>query len=66
MAGKKAQGVSNEEIIAALLNSGTVKDAAEKVGLTPRTIYSRMDDREFAAEYAEAKADLIRQAVFFH
>lgn len=61
---KNTKAVSNEEIIAALLNNGTVKEAAAAVGVNPKTIYNRMDDREFDAEYAAAKADIIRQAVF--
>lgn len=62
MANLKA--ISNEEIIAALLQHGTVKDAAAAAGTTPRTIYDRMNDREFRAEYMEAKNDIIRKAVF--
>ena len=56
--------ISNEQIIVALMNSGTVKEAAQKIGLSTRSIYNRMDDKDFKAEYAEAKTDLIRQAVF--
>lgn len=61
---KNSNAISNEEIIAALLQSGTVKDAAAAVGVTPRTVYSRMEDREFKAAYKAAKADIIRQAVY--
>lgn len=64
MASKKTRAVSDEEIIAALLTSGTVKEAAEKTGITPRTIYERMGEREFCAAYNGAKSDLVRQAVF--
>lgn len=56
--------VSNEEIIAALMQSGTIAEAAEKVGLTPRSVYERMKTREFIAAYSEAKNDLVRAAVF--
>lgn len=58
------KAISNEEIIAALLQHGTIKDAAAAAGTTPRTIYDRMNDREFRAEYMEAKNDIIRKAVF--
>lgn len=61
---KKTTAVSNEEIIAALLESGTVKEAATKTGLTARTVYERMGDRDFRAAYNSAKADIVRQAVF--
>ena len=50
MAAKKSntKAVSNEEIIAALLQHGTVREAAEAAGTTPRTIYDRMsNDKEY-------------------
>ena len=64
MAKTNTKAISNEEIIAALLQHGTVKDAAAAAGTTPRTIYDRMNNREFRAEYMEAKNDIIRKAVF--
>lgn len=65
MAAKKnSTAISNEEIIAALLQHGTIKEAAAAAGTAPRTIYDRMKEWNFRAEYAAAKNDLIRQAVF--
>lgn len=64
MAKTNTKAISNEEIIAALLQHGTIKDAAAAAGTTPRTIYDRMNDREFRAEYMEAKNGIIRKAVF--
>ena len=61
MAREKA--VSDEQIIAALLNSGTIKAAAAAAGVSERTVYDRMADGEFQALYKAAKADLIRAAV---
>lgn len=61
---KKNTAVSDEEIIAALLESGTVREAAAKTGLTTRSVYERMGDRDFKAAYNSAKADIVRQAVF--
>lgn len=58
------KAVSNEEIIAALIQNGTIKEAAAAAGITPRTIYDRMQDKEFKAEYIEAKSEIIRKAVF--
>ena len=58
------KGVTNEQIIAALLEHGTVKKAAAAVGVSPRTIYSRMQEREFKGDYTQIKTDIIRQAVF--
>lgn len=54
----------DEQIIAALLQHGTMKEAAQACNITPRTIYDRMQDREFRAAYMEAKNDIIRKAVF--
>ena len=62
MANNKA--ISNEEIIAALLQHGTIREAAAAAGTTPRTIYDRMNDREFRSEYMETKNGIIRRAVF--
>lgn len=61
---KQNSKVSDETIIAALIQSGTVKAAAEAAGVSTRTIYDRMQTREFVALYEAAKNDLIRQAVF--
>ena len=40
MAKQNTKTVSNEEIIAALLQHGTMKDAAAAAGTTPRTLES--------------------------
>ena len=64
MAEKKNQtAVSDEEIVAALLNSGSIAQAAQLTGLSPRTLYDRMGNREFKAAYSAAKSDLVREAV---
>lgn len=60
--GKNTKAVSNEVIIAALLQHGTIKEAAAAAGTTSRTIYDRMKDNEFRAEYKAAKCDIIRTA----
>ena len=58
------KAITDEHIVAALLTNGTIKQAAESVGLSERTIYERMNGGEFQALYKAAKADLIRGAVF--
>ena len=64
MANKKNQtAVSDEEIIAALLSSGSIAQAAEMTGITPRTMYDRMGNRDFRAAYSAAKSDIVRSAV---
>ena len=64
MAKSKATAVTDEQIIAALLNNGTQRAAAAAVGVDERTIYNRMNNGEFQALYKSAKADIIRTAVF--
>lgn len=64
MANKKNQtAVSDEEIIAALLQSGSIAQAAELTGIAQRTIYDRMGTRDFKAAYSAAKSDIVRAAV---
>lgn len=60
----KAQAISDEQIIAALLNNGTLKTAAAAAGISERALYDRMNNGNFQALYRAAKADLIRAAVF--
>ena len=59
---KNEKAVSNEEIIAALMNSGTLAQAAQAAGISSRALYDRMGDAEFRAEYRTAKAAILRQA----
>ena len=58
------KAVSNEQIIAALMQHGTVKEAAAAVGISPRTVYDRMNTATFQSAYYNAKNDIIRAAVF--
>lgn len=55
--------IPNEVIIAALLEQGTIKGAAAVAGVSTRTIYDRLTENEFKAEYKAAKAAITRQAV---
>ena len=63
MAKTKQTAVTDEEIIAALIASGTITEAAAKVGISARTIYDRMATKDFKALYHGAKTDIIRAAV---
>lgn len=56
--------VPDEKLIAALLNHGTIKQAAAAAGVSERTMYDRMNSGDFKELYKAAKADLIRGAVF--
>ncbi len=59
-----AKIVNNETIISALIQHGTIAEAAKAAGISTRTIYDRMRDKEFIADYMRAKSDIIRGAVF--
>lgn len=55
--------VSDEELIAALMEYGTIKAVSAKTGIAARTLYDRMHERTFKALYRAAKADALRGAV---
>lgn len=59
----KSKAVSDEELVVALMDHGTIKEAAQAVGLAERTVYERMTKSDFQAAYRAAKNDLIRAAV---
>ena len=58
-----AKATSDEEIIAAILQAGTVKEAASILQMPPRTLYERMRSKDFRIAYQQAKTDILRQAV---
>ena len=57
-----AKNIPDEVIVAELLNSVSIREAAKKLGLQERTIYDRMKKPEFKKLYADARADVISQA----
>ncbi len=59
----RTKAISDEEIIAALLSSGTVREAASVAGLPIRTLYDRMNAPDFQIMYREARAEILRAAV---
>ena len=54
--------LADEEIIAALIECGTIKAAAASLDCTARTLYERMKKDEFRELYAQAKAEIIKGA----
>lgn len=57
------KAISDEEIIAALLQSATLKEAAALAGISPRSLYDRMNKEAFIAAYQRAKAEHLRAAL---
>lgn len=55
---------NDEQIIAALLQHRTIQAAADAIGISPRTIYTRMREREFRSTYLWARTEILREAVF--
>ena len=63
MTRKKQTGISDEEIIAALISTGTIREAARTAGISERALYERMKSGDFQARHKSAKADTTRAAV---
>lgn len=63
MAKSRTKTVSNEELITALLQANTIKAAAESLGISPRTIHTRMREPAFQEEYNAAKNAVLQEAV---
>jgi len=55
--------LSNEAILSALMEYGTIKQAAAALNMGVRTLYDRMHEREFKEMYKAARADVLRGAV---
>ena len=53
---------TNEQIIAALLQCGTVRGAANLLNVGERMIYDRKKDPDFIAMYNAAKNDILKAA----
>lgn len=62
---KNICAVSDEEIIATLLQCKSLTETAEKLNVDRRTLYNRMNDKEFKAKYAEAKNEILRSSIYF-
>ena len=56
--------IDDEIIIAAILENGTVKAAADCLNITPRTIYDRRNEASFRMAYNDAVAEVYRSAVY--
>ncbi len=57
-----AKRLTDEEIVSALIECGTIKATAEQLGVQVKTLYSRMKNDSFRDLYHRAKADLVKAA----
>ena len=53
---------TDEEIITALIDKGSIKGAAATLNCATRTLYERMKKPEFKELYAQAKAEILKAA----
>ena len=60
----KCATVDDEIIIAALLEHGTVRAAADSLNISTRTIYDRRRSVDFQMAYNDAKTEVFRSAVY--
>lgn len=58
----KKKRLCDEEIIAALIQKGSIKAAAAFLGCTQRTIYDRKKKENFRRIYDQAKGDIVKDA----
>lgn len=59
---KSKKRLTDETIITALVEAGSIKEAAGKLHCTPRTIYERMKKPAFRELYNQAKGELMKTA----
>ncbi len=55
-----AKRLTDEEIVSALIECGTIKGAAESLGVQVKTLYSRMKSEDFKVLYSRTKSDLLK------
>ena len=54
--------LTDEAIVAALIECGSIKGAAASLQCTARTLYERMKKPEFKKIYTQAKGDILKTA----
>lgn len=54
--------LTDEVIISGLIEAGSIKAAADRLGCTVKTLYERMKKTGFKELYAQAKAELLKTA----
>lgn len=55
--------VSDEEIAAAIIQTGSQRAAAKLLNISEKTIYNRLSNQNFRAVYGNAKNEILRTAV---
>lgn len=55
--------VSYERLLASLLKTGSVKESAEELNISTRTIYTMMSEQDFKVLYENSQADILNSCV---
>ena len=55
--------ISDELILTALVANPTIKAAAESIGVSEETVYSRLRDEAFNQRYSDCKLELLQECV---
>ena len=55
--------ISDEEIVSALIQNKTILESSKALGITPKTIYNRLEKNECRSLYEQAKSDILRESV---
>lgn len=61
---ERAAAIGDEELIAALLATGTIEGAAKELSLSVKTVRMCLDNRVFREAFNKSKADLMRIAAY--
>ena len=59
---QKGRNRNREKYLSALITSATLKEAAEKAGITPRGLRKAMKDPSFEREYSDLKGEILDDA----
>jgi transposase len=54
---------NKEKILIALLETSSIRDAAKRIGICEATIYNYLKDKEFLAEYRNARRQTVESAI---
>jgi transposase len=58
-----AKQTNQEKVLAALLETPSIREAAQKTGIGEATIYRYLQDKEFLGEYRAAKRSLVEGSI---
>jgi AcrR family transcriptional regulator len=58
-----AKQTNKEKALIALIDSASIREAAQKSGLSEETLYRYLKDKEFIAEYRQARRATVENAI---